>query len=175
MEEAEDNKVLELHELDVPLTAQKKAEFLAHFSGTCNVTKSAKAVGISRAIVYLWKKDDPEFCLDFDDAKEIAVEALEDEMHRRAMDGVLKINKYGTYREYSDVLAIFLAKAHKPDRYNERIRNEISGPGGTPLNMDDQKIAMKLDTILKNAMQRKTSADNQEHDGADEDDFDDLC
>lgn len=176
MEEAEPNNLLNYLDLDENSTLQKKAEFLAHFSGTCNITKSAKAVGIDRSTVYWWKKHDDQFVLDLDDAKEIAVEALEDEMHRRAMDGVLKINKYGTYREYSDTLAIFLAKAHKPDRYNERIRNEITGPGGAPLNMDDNKIALKLDAILKSAMQRKAAAETPKQEEADEDeDFDDLC
>lgn len=175
MDEDEDNeKVLELDELSVPLTVQKKAEFLRHLSGTCNITKSAKAVGISRALVYVWKDNDEQFALDVETARAVAVEALEDEAHRRAFDGCLKVSKNGVYKEYSDTLAIFLLKAHKPDRYNERIRNEISGPGGAPLNMDDTHIAAKLDMILKAAQSRRAKAEAPKAEERD-DDFDDLC
>lgn len=38
-----------------------------------------------------------------------------------------------TVKEYSDTLAIFLLKAHAPDKYRERTSAEISGPGGGPV------------------------------------------
>ena len=172
VEKTFEERELELADIDVKSTIEKKALFLAHLSNYCNITKSAKAAGISRDVVYEWKKVDDQFCEDLDVARAIGFEAMEDEMHRRAFEGSLKITKQGAYREFSDTLAIFLSKATKPERYSERIRNEITGAGGAALNLDDGKIALKLNAILNNVMKRKDAADGTQ---AVSDDFDDLC
>lgn len=170
--EDEETKPLELADLCANSTIEKKALFLAHLRNYCNITKSAEAAGISRDVVYKWKAADDQFAEDLQLAREIGFEAMEDEMHRRAFDGTLKITKQGAYREFSDTLAIFISKATKPEKYSERIRNEITGAGGAPLNLEDHKIAAKLDAILKTAQQRRQSAEGTE---PEEDDFDDLC
>lgn len=59
-----------------------------------------------------------------------AVLGLEDEAHRRAFEGVDKPVFYqgdecGTIREYSDTLAIFLLKAHNPEKYRENSKVEL--------------------------------------------------
>ena len=168
MEDAENNMI---DPTGLP-TIEKKEIFLSILAASCNVTKAAEASKLNRQDLYKWRAADEVFAQRWDEAKELGVEALEDEMHRRAVDGVVRATKYGVHREYSDTLAIFLAKAHKPEKFSERIRNEITGAGGAPLNLDDHKIAAKLDAILKTAQQRRTSAEAPE---PNEDDFDDLC
>lgn len=141
------------------LTPEKLTAFCAALAETCNVGKAAAAVGISRYTAYIWRKDDPDFAERWDDAMKAGLLALEDEMHRRAIDGVeepvthqgqlsyqlehfvdeegkqqarLKRDQNGqpiplTIRKYSDTLAIFLAKAHDPDKYRDNSKLELAG------------------------------------------------
>lgn len=41
--------------------------------------------------------------------------------------------KVDEIRRYSDLLTIFLLKAHRPDKYRETTRQELSGPAGGPI------------------------------------------
>lgn len=158
--------------MDVKQTIEKKAEFLEHLRTTCNVGKSALAVDIGRSTVYQWRHEDPKFATDIDQAKRDAVEALEDEAHRRAFDGTLKITKHGTYMEYSDTLAIFLLKAHDP-KYKETVRNELTGANGDPLNLTDDQVSAKLGAIMQAALARRDNVVARPKEDSD-DDFSDL-
>ncbi len=160
--------------MDQMQTIKKRAEFLAHLRETCNVGKSAKAVGIGRSTVYQWRKEDENFAAQIDEAKRDAIEALEDEVHRRAFEGSLVITKNGTYTQYSDTLAIFLLKAHAPERYMDKVRSELTGAGGAPLELSDAQIAAKLDAIGKAAMARAFPQGATPEVTAPEDDFSDL-
>ena len=103
----------------------------------------------------------------------IGVGALEDEAHRRAFKGTMKITKHGTYMEYSDVLAIFLLKAHDP-KYKETVRSELTGANGEPLNMTDDQIGVKLGAIMQAAIARRDNvAAPQAEDN--NNDFTDIC
>lgn len=119
-------------------TRKKRAAFLQHLRETANVTASANAIGISRRRMYDLRDADPELAAEWDAAVEEAVDALELEMRRRALEGTdepvfYQGEEVGTVRKYSDTLAIFLAKAHRPDKFRERFSGELSGPGGVPL------------------------------------------
>lgn len=62
----------------------------------------------------------------------VGVSALEDEAHRRAFDGVdepvfYKGEDCGAVKKYSDTLAIFLLKAHAPEKYRERQDLTVKG------------------------------------------------
>lgn len=134
---------------------ERKAVFLAEFAKSCLVGQSAHMAGVSRGTIWRWRKEDKKFKRDFERVREIAFSIVQDEMHRRAINGVERVNKYGTYREYSDTLAMFIAKAHRPHVYGDKMRAEISGPNGTPLQLDDSKLASKLNMIMQNALERK--------------------
>ena len=110
--------------------------------------------GLDRSDMYKLRKSDPYFATDWATAIDMGVEALEDEMHRRAFEGELITNQHGTYRKYSDTLAIFLMKAHKPEKYSDRYRVAFSGPEKPKPNLDDPKIAEKLSAILNKALLR---------------------
>jgi len=141
------------------LTPEKLTAFCAALAETCQVGKAAAAVGISRYTAYIWRKNDPEFAERWDEAMKAGLLVLEDEMHRRAVDGVaepvlhqgqptyltelytdedgkqqsrFKLDDQGqripmTVRKYSDTLAIFLAKAHDPEKYRDNSRVEMAG------------------------------------------------
>lgn len=113
-----------------------KEKFLETLAQTGNVSKSAKKVGITRRRAYQVRHEDTEFSTLWDEAIEIAADALEEEARRRAVTGVLdpvfyKGDKVGAIRKYSDVLLIVLLKATRPEKYRERF--EHTGKDGEPL------------------------------------------
>jgi hypothetical protein len=120
------------------VTPEKVAAFLDALSDTANVSAAAKKVRVSRGHMYRLRDEDIEFAAAWDEAVKLGTAALEDEAVRRAKDGTLKPvfyrgEKVGTIREYSDTLLIFLLKARDPDKYAERVKKEVTGPGGGPI------------------------------------------
>ena len=137
-----------------------QTKFLTALHATGSVTKACHAAHVQRSTAYrariaaengrakrnedqatdgmtapAWVLYD-DFAARWDAALDAAVDALEDEARRRAMDGIDRPITYqgeitGTYKEYSNPLLITLLKAHRPEKYRERF--EHSGPGGKPL------------------------------------------
>ena len=103
--------------------ARARTVFLDELRLTCNVSHSARCAGIGRSTAYEWRDADPEFAAAWADAEEEAIDALELAARERAIDG-------------SDRMMEILLKAHRPEKYVERLRSEISGPGGGPINVD---------------------------------------
>lgn len=119
-------------------TPEKLAQFLQVLADTANVSAAAKKIRIDRSHMYRLRGEDEEFAAAWDEAVKLGTAALEDEAVRRAKDGTLKPVFYqgvkvGTIREYSDTLLIFLLKARDPDKYADRVKKELSGPGGGPV------------------------------------------
>ena len=83
----------------------KKERFLQNLANTCNVSRSCRLAGVDRSDMYKLRKSDPYFAKAWAKASEIGLEALEDEMCRRAFEGELITNQYGAYRKYSDNVA----------------------------------------------------------------------
>lgn len=131
--------------------------FLAAYRATCSITKAAEAAGISRRAHYRKLETSADYRLAFDAATAMAADALEDEAVRRAKEGIVRqVLYHGTpamelvdpldpgkgmrarmEREYSDTLLLALLKAKKPKEYAVQVRQELSGPGGGPI---DSKI-----------------------------------
>lgn len=104
---------------------KRQDDFLAAFVEFVSVTRACKKAKIPRQTVYDWKKNSPEFKKRYDEATNLALQALEDEAVRRAYEGVNKPvfqggAKVGTIKEYSDTLMIVLLKARAPEKYRER-------------------------------------------------------
>jgi len=100
-----------------------------------NVRAACREAGISSARVYNLRDPnhsefDPEFKRKWDEAKTEAIEKMEAEGWRRAVEGCqrgvyYKGGRVDSIREYSDTLLIFMLKAHKPDKYRETIKQEV--------------------------------------------------
>jgi DNA-binding transcriptional regulator YdaS (Cro superfamily) len=108
--------------VNAKLTPHAREEFLEMLKRTCNVSKSARLIGISRRRAYQVRKKDKEFAKAWAEAIEIATDTLEEEARRRAMDGVDRPQFYqgkicGYIKEYSDKLMDTLLAAHRPAKY----------------------------------------------------------
>lgn len=114
------------------LTPEKLAAFCAALVESCNVGKACAAIGVSRTWAYDLRDANPAFAAAWDAAMGRGVSALEDEAHRRAFDGVEEPvfhlgKQVASVQKYSDTLAIFLLKAHAPEKYRERTDVNVKG------------------------------------------------
>jgi hypothetical protein len=99
--------------------------FLAALVKSPNVSGACRKVKIGRQTAYDRRRTDPEFAAAWDDAVEQSTDELVGEMYRRAKEGVEKPvfhqgAECGRVREYSDAMAIFLAKCHRREVYGDR-------------------------------------------------------
>ncbi len=139
-------------------TPERDQVFFEEFARSANVSASCALAGYSRAIVYERRKNDIEFAKRWENADHEATVNLEAEMYRRAVFGVHRsepimhqgrIVATKEIDEYSDTLAIFLAKARNPEKYRERIeinvnwRQELKQIGVNP--------EQYLQTMIENA------------------------
>lgn len=148
------------------ITPEARRElFLEQLRKEPNITKAAKAAGYARRYVYELRDGDPDFAEAWDDALQESLDLCEGELHRRAFKGTLKPvfylgEKVGAIREYSDVLGMFLMKAHRPERYRETSRHELTGADGKPIQhegvgLTDTERVAKLAAIFDAARDRR--------------------
>ena len=106
----------------------KKRAYVMALAETGNRTEAAKAAGISRWTPYdpQWR-DDKALQAALRLADEAAADLIESEVYRRAVHGWEEpVGWYmgqagGMVRKYSDVLAIFLLKGLRPEKYRDRM------------------------------------------------------
>ena len=118
----------------------KKRAFLCAYSLLGSKLRASEAAGINKSLIYTrdWLHDQ-----EFQDALEVAhrmaLDVLEDEATRRAVEGWeepvgwYKGEPGGYVRRYSDTLLIFRLKGELPQKYADRV--QLSG-GLATLNMD---------------------------------------
>jgi len=115
-----------------------RSRFLELYPEFGTVELTAAQVPISRGQVYDWIRSDPDFASKIKELKPVAkgtyLGALEQEAHRRAVEGVLEPVFYKGelvehVRKFSDVLLIVLLKANAPEKYIDRsaVDNKLSG------------------------------------------------
>jgi hypothetical protein len=117
----------------------KQGAFLLAYATLGNVTAAARVAKLPRSQHYLWL-DDPLYKAAFDEAHEQACDALEEEVRRRALKGVLKPVFYkgkrcGGIREFSDTLLMFMLKRVR-NEFRENYAVEHTGPSGGPLQIE---------------------------------------
>lgn len=121
-----------------------KRAFLAHISEGYCVEASCRAAGIGTSIVYRHKARDPEFAAAFAEAQAASLGIVDDEIRRRAIEGWLEPvyqggELVGHVRKYSDPLLTLLAKS-RDARYRDKTALEVSGPGGSPIQLLASRI-----------------------------------
>lgn len=113
----------------------KQAAFLAAYVQTGNITEAAKVANVARKSHYLWMKD-PAYVERFQACVTESAAVLEDEARRRAVAGwdepVYQNGKLvGHKRRYSDTLLIFLLKGNNPEKFGDKVKQELSGSVAT--------------------------------------------
>lgn len=152
-------------------TTEKDAIFFEEFARSANVTAACALSGYAKTSVYEWRKTDQEFAARWENADKEATVNLEAEMYRRAVFGVTryepmlhqgKIVVTKKITEYSDTLAIFLAKARNPEKYRERIEVNINWRQELKqLNINpDQYLAQMIEVARMQLEAQETLEDN---------------
>lgn len=124
-------------------TKRKDNRFFDALARGFKVEEAAKHAGYSKRVVYLYRKQHPDFDESWKEAKETYLEIMEAEADRRAMEGVEEPVFYqgkecGRIRKYSDVLLMFRLKSEAPDKYRER--REVTGKDGGPLQVTQVQL-----------------------------------
>jgi len=150
--------------------------FLASLERYGNIGKACKAAGIARGTQANARKNDAEFVVRFNDAMASAIDRLEEEARRRAVDGVKKPVYQGGVlvgyeRQYSDALLRTLLQANRPEKFRETYRAELTGANGGPIDINgaseiSDRILGRLDSIAARiAAQETTEADSSDATG----------
>ena len=112
------------------LTPKKRKKFLSELAACGNVTRACELAATTRDSVYKLRKRDEEFNQQWEEARTVAADALEDEAWRRGMEGAFRELSYqgkltgDLIKEYSDTLLIFLLKGNKPEKFAERHKHD---------------------------------------------------
>ena len=103
------------------LTEERKEIAIAEYAKTGNLSKAAKAAGVTRVTLWVEGKRNARFRKLLDNAKFVYTDALEailDDRIQNARDGKDKA---------SAILLMFKMKAEMPDKYREKIDQKIDG------------------------------------------------
>ena len=100
--------------------ALAQQRFLDSFRAIGTITTAAVAAGVSRRSVYNWLERDQDFWNRFEDAEEDVRDAIREELHRRAIEGVdepvyQRGVLVGHVRKYSDRILLKMAAARLPE------------------------------------------------------------
>jgi hypothetical protein len=135
----------------VRLTERLRKRFLDVLRETCNVSEAARCCGVSRRVAYNHREADPAFRKEWDEAVEETIDKLEREAWRRGVEGVDRPVTFqgeitATYKEYSDRMLELLLKAHRPEKYKERVENQHTGKDRAPLfpELTDEELVERL-------------------------------
>ena len=116
------------------LTKERQERFLKALADTGNVTAAVAVAGTSRTRVYELRSTHSAFAAAWEEAEEMAVDKLEAEARRRAIEGIpeplvsagrLVCGTDGepiAIRRYSDNLLLALLRAHRPPRRERSVR-----------------------------------------------------
>lgn len=135
-------------------TARKKKAFLKALRDTGIVTAAAEKVKVSRSSAYQLRKSDPVFRQGWDDAVQAALDVLEAELRRRAVEGVEQPvyfggKECGRIRTYNDTLGMFLLRAGRGEVYAAPDTGEPDG------------ARKKVEDRLKRLSKQKTEKTDQ--------------
>jgi hypothetical protein len=136
------------------LTAKKRRQFIKSLRNSGNITNAARAIGISRQTAYNFRKENPRFAAAWNNAIQEHLDQVEEELRRRACDGVDEEVYYqgtvcGAVKKYSDTLLMFYLKARRPEVFSEKVRQEITGKDGAAIEISSLSTEQKLARIAE--------------------------
>lgn len=139
-----------------------KLRFLEAMARLGTITAASNETGTPRSVHYHWMKLDPAYVKAFREAEDVAIDAMEAEARRRAVEGTNRPvfqngRQVGDVTEYSDQLLIVLLKAHRPEKYRERVdltvtdMRRIVEARATAEGLDPAEVWAELESILPGA------------------------
>lgn len=116
----------------------RQEAFLEAYERLCHISQAAETAGIERKLHYYWLRTDADYKARFEESDRIAIKALEDEAHRRALHGVQEPVFHqgqicGHVQKFSDRLMEFLLRGRQPEIYGDRFKAEMTGKNGAPI------------------------------------------
>lgn len=142
---------------------EKSAKTIAQQRAFCDayitegtITHASTKAGVDSRYHYIWLERDPDYPEMFQAAKTAAIDQLEREARRRAIEGVeeptgwYKGEPGGFVKRYSDTLLIFLLKGALPDKYKDR--HEHTGKNGGPIEVQSTVTIEQFPVWLKQAI-----------------------
>ncbi|MBF0419625.1 MAG: terminase [Magnetococcales bacterium] len=137
-----------------PTTNCIKRKFIEFVSQGWTIDKASKLLKTSRQNFYRWAEGDPAFAAAWAEAKEQGIAVLEDEVHRRAVEGVKEAvfhngTVVGEKVCYSDTLLMFALKAARPEVYgHSKVEVQHSGSVDFTAMLKSAYQAAKRDGVL---------------------------
>ena len=145
----------------------RRTAFLTQLEIHGCITLAAKAVGLSRAVVYQWRKKSPAFAKQLDETMQLASENVIIEARRRGIEGwdedVYQGGQLvGTIHKYSDTILCRLLSAADP-RYRTS-RTEVSNAPGEVLKVeiDPTDVARRIAFVFSQAMHEQEENSEEE-------------
>jgi hypothetical protein len=163
-------------------TPEVQELFLQVLEDTASPKQAAQACSISRTLAFEYKKDDLEFRRRWDQAIEVAMDALLDEAYRRACIGVEEPVIYQgqlamtrdpqtgaerplTVRKHSDRLLEVMLKFRYGDQLADRLRVKVDDDTGLDaealLKMPSEERAQLVALLGKYAAGKTAGEDNE--------------
>lgn len=139
---------------EIATVADRDGLFFSALAVGLSVQGACNEAGYSRSSAYERRANDAAYAAAWDAAYEAGSDYLEDEMRRRALQGIEKGIyhmgvKVATERQYSDTLLIFSMKARRPEKYRERF--DVKQTDDTAELTDKQLQARILGVIGRDA------------------------
>ena len=152
---------------------------LAALAQCGRITKVCHDLRIHYPTVHALKEEDKEFKERFDEAMKQAFVGMEDEVRRRAFNGVAKPVYQGGVlvghiQEYSDTLAQFMIRAGKPEVYSPKIDAAVQHSGNVAVahsyaQLSDEALNAEINKKLRFLGLIKPTADESDVDAQDAD------
>ena len=137
-------------------TKGQRERFLMVLSDSANISRAARAAGITRTKAYRWRKAVASFRDAWEDALNEALDNYEEALRIRALNGVERPHFHGGaitghYTTYSDTLALNILKARRPAK---TVNAEPDTPQSDDTRDDTRQIDRQLDRIAAQALAR---------------------
>ena len=106
-----------------------KGPFITALQERPNVAAACETVDISRETAYNWRESDEQFARDWDACFLRHIDTIEENALERAM------------RARHDVMAIFMMKSWKPERYGDNKTVNVGNAGGQPFKIESSELS----------------------------------
>ena len=141
-------------------TDKKFGLFLDYLIECGNVHDAARQADLTTKQIRKFRRNNPRAEAAFQEALDMGTDAIESELHRRAVAGIMepvfyKGRRVNTVRKKSDVLLMFLLKSRRPHLYRDNAPLPPTDPN------DDEHL---LEESAAEAINRKLSSLRERHD-----------